>query len=87
MHLIRLLLSGIHALETGEILVDVGTHREELLAIRRNERTFDQIEARALDLDRIFQDAFARTSLPDRPDYDRANEFLIRARRAMVESR
>jgi len=84
-HLIRLLLSGIHALRTGEILVDVGEHREELLSIRRNERTFDQIEARALELDRIFQDAFGRTSLPDRPDYERANEFLIRARRAMVE--
>jgi hypothetical protein len=34
MHLIRLLYSGIHALRTGDILVDVGEHRDELLQIR-----------------------------------------------------
>src|SRR3954469_3918571 len=45
MHLIRLLHSGIHALTEGEIRVDVAEHREELLAIRRGERTFAEVEA------------------------------------------
>lgn len=85
MHLVRLLLSGIHALRMGEIRVDVSEHREELLAIKRGERTFEEVQERALELDREFQEAFARTALPDRPDYERANAILIRARRRMVE--
>ena len=34
MHLIRLLLSGIHVLREGFVQVDTGQHREQLLAIR-----------------------------------------------------
>lgn len=81
MHLLRLLHSGIHALEHGEVRVDVGEHRDELLAVRRGERTFAEVKARALELDRLFQEAFARTRLPERPDADAANRFLIAARR------
>jgi hypothetical protein len=81
MHLIRLLHSGIHALTEGEIRVDVAEHRDELLAIRRGEVPFDDVQKRALELDRVFQDAFTRTKLPERPDTDRANRFLIAARR------
>lgn len=81
MHLVRLLHSGIHALTHGEIRVDVGEHRAELLAIRRGERAFAEVKARALELDRDFREAFARTTLPERPDADRVNRFLIAARR------
>jgi hypothetical protein len=81
MHLIRLLHSGIHALREGEIRVDVAEHRDELLAIRRGEVPFEAVEARALELDRVLQEAFASTKLPERPDTDRANRFLIDARR------
>lgn len=84
MHLIRLLHSGIHALRDGDIRVDVAEHRDELLAIRRGERTFDEVMARALELDREFQAAFADTKLPDKPDTERANRFLIAARRRRV---
>jgi hypothetical protein len=84
MHLIRLLHSGIHALRAGEIRVDVGEHRDELLAIRRGEVPFEAVEARALDLDRAFRAAFEATALPERPDADRANRFLIAARRRRV---
>lgn len=81
MHLIRLLHSGVHALRDGDIRVDVGEHREELLAIRRGEVPFDAVMARALELDRQFQEAFTGTTLPDRPDTEAANRFLVRARR------
>ena len=84
MHLIRLLYSGIHALRTGDILVDVGEHRDELLRIRRGEWTFPQVRERALALNAEFQAAAATTALPERPDYDRVNRFLIAARRRMV---
>jgi len=81
MHLIRLLHSGIHALREGDIRVDVGEHRDELLAIRRGEVPFEAVEARALELDRVFREAFATTTLPEKPDTERANRFLIAARR------
>ena len=84
MHLIRLLHSGIHALRDGDIRVDVGEHRDELLAIRREEVTFEAVEARALELDRVFQEAFASTTLPEKPDTERANRFLIAARRRRI---
>jgi predicted nucleotidyltransferase len=87
MHLIRLLHSGIHALRDGDIRVDVGEHRDELLAIRRGERTFEAVEARALELDRVFQDAFTTTKLPEKPDTARANQFLIDARRRRAGER
>jgi predicted nucleotidyltransferase len=81
MHLIRLLLSGIHVLRTGEILVDVASHRAELLDIRRGALTIQEVRQRALDLDQEFQAAFAETRLPDKPDFQRVNRFLIGARR------
>ena len=81
MHLIRLLHSGIHALRDGDIRVDVSEHRDELLAIRRGEVPFAAVEARALELDRAFREAFATTTLPEKPDTERANRFLIAARR------
>jgi predicted nucleotidyltransferase len=84
MHLIRLLHSGIHALQTGEILVDVGEHREELLRIKSGGLSFEEVRTQALELDRRFQEAFAATALPERPDYDRVNRFLVEARRRMV---
>jgi hypothetical protein len=87
MHLVRLLFSGIHALRTGEILVHVAEHRVELLAIRNGQLTFDQAQARAIELDHDFQAAFGRTQLPDRPDYGRVNDFLLKARRRMVDVR
>jgi predicted nucleotidyltransferase len=84
MHLIRLLHSGIHALRDGEIRVDVAEHREELLAIRHGKVPFDDVQKRALELDRVFQEAFNQTTLPEKPNADRANRFLIAARRRRV---
>jgi uncharacterized protein len=86
MHLIRLLHSGIAALQTGEIRIDVAEHREELLHIRSGDVAFDEIKRRALELDAQFQQAFEQTGLPEQPDYARVDEFLIRARRRMVDA-
>ena len=85
MHLIRLLLSGIHLLQEGDIQVRVEAHRDELLAIRRGERTWEEVEKWRVALHGKFDAAFSRTSLPERPDYREANAFLIRARRSAVE--
>ncbi len=85
MHLVRLLLSGVHALRSGDILVDVGEHREELLRIKRGDLTFEEVRTRVQELDRSFQEAFASTRLPESPDYERVNRFLIRSRRRAVD--
>jgi uncharacterized protein len=86
MHLIRLLYSGIAALETGEIRIDVAEHREELLHIRNDGLPFEEVKRRALELDERFQQAFERTGLPEQPDYARVDDFLIRAQRRMVDA-
>jgi predicted nucleotidyltransferase len=84
MHLIRLLLSGMTALEEGFVPVRLEEHRDRLLAIRRGEVAWDEVNAWRLALHQEFDRAYARTKLPERPDYEAANHFLIRARRSMV---
>jgi predicted nucleotidyltransferase len=85
MHLVRLLYSGIHALKSGEILVDVSARRAELLRIKRGELPFEEVKRQALALEREFQAAYETTPLPEQPDFSRVNEFLVRARRSAVE--
>ncbi|WP_240741859.1 DNA polymerase beta superfamily protein [Deinococcus sp. KSM4-11] len=85
MHLLRLLMSGTQLLRTGEMLVNVGPHRDRLLAIKRGELTWEQVETWQLDLHREFEQAYADTPLPERPDYDAAEAWLLRARRAALE--
>ncbi|MGE0434919.1 MAG: nucleotidyltransferase domain-containing protein [Planctomycetota bacterium] len=86
MHLIRLLLSGIAVLEHGDIVLRVDSHRQQLLAIRRGEVPWPDVDAWRLDLHRQFDRAFERTTLPERPDYDRADAFLRKVRRATADA-
>ena len=81
MHLIRLLLSGIGVLCDGFVPVAVAEHRERLLAIRRGEVPWGEVERWRLRLHEEFNGAFETTKLPERPDYERANAFLVSARR------
>jgi predicted nucleotidyltransferase len=85
MHLIRLLLSGIVALREGFVPVRVGQQRDELLAIRRGEILWEVVEQRRKRLHQEFDAALDETRLPERPDYERANDFLVRARRSAVD--
>jgi uncharacterized protein len=81
MHLIRLLISGIGALRDEVVPVKVDAHRQELLAIRRGEVPWNDVENWRLSLHKEFNAAFETTKLPERPDYERANTFLLSARR------
>jgi hypothetical protein len=85
MHLIRLLISGIDVLREGELIVRVRDQRDQLLAIKRGEWTFAQVDAYRKQLQIEFERSFQETSLPDRPDYERANAFLIEARRRALQ--
>ena len=84
MHLVRLLLSGITVLREGLVPVRVDEYRERLLAIKRGEAPWEEVNAWRLSLHNEFAEAFAVTRLPERPDYERADAFLVRARRSMV---
>ena len=85
MHLMRLLLSGISALREGELRVRLDEERDALLTIKRGERPWPDVNAWRLRLHKEFDEAFASTQLPERPDYAWANEFLLKARRQQVE--
>lgn len=86
MHLIRLLLSGTYVLTEGSVNVDVGEHRERLLTIKRGEMPFNEADQWRRSLQQQFEAAFKITKLPERPDYERANAFLVDARRRALEN-
>jgi hypothetical protein len=84
MHLMRLLLAGIHALVHGEVRVDVGEQRDDLTAIKAGAMPWNDVERWRLRLHAEFDKAFEQTKLPERPDYERASTFLVRARWAAL---
>jgi hypothetical protein len=87
MHLMRLLLSGVIVLREGFVPLRVDKHRERLLAIRRGEIPWEQVEVWRLSLHRELDEALDNTALPEHPDYSRANDFLLRARLYAVKNK
>jgi predicted nucleotidyltransferase len=84
MHLIRLLLAGISTLRQGTVAVDVGEHRERLLAVKRGDVSWDEVEAWRLSLHVEFDAALAGSPLPELPDFERVDRFVIDVRRRMA---
>ncbi|MFI1096535.1 DNA polymerase beta superfamily protein [Streptomyces sp. NPDC020917] len=80
MHLLRLLISCRDLLRTGRLVIDVGEHREPLLAVRRGERTWDEVRAWMRRLHEESDAAAAGSPLPAAPDRARVEDFLIRVR-------
>ncbi len=86
MHLLRLLYSGIEALEEGSVRVQVtGDLRERLLAIKRGEVPWEETERWRKQLHQRFDRAARCTKLPEKPNYLRANQFVIHARRTALQ--
>jgi uncharacterized protein len=84
MHLLRLLLTGAATLRDARVPVRVEAHRQRLLAVKRGEMPWAEVDAWRKELHRDFECALAETKLPERPDYEAANRFLIKVRRAMA---
>jgi predicted nucleotidyltransferase len=84
MHLLRLLLSGIRVLRERSVPVRVEEHRDQLLAIKRGEIPWEETQRWRKHLHQEFDQALTATSLPDRPDYQKANEWLIKVRRSVT---
>ncbi|GGS04487.1 DNA polymerase beta superfamily protein [Streptomyces nojiriensis] len=85
MHLLRLLLSCRDLLRSGRLTIDAGPHRDRLLAVRRGELTWEEVDAWMARLQEETQSALASTVLPAEPDLARVQDFLVRARRASAE--
>ena len=69
MHLLRLLQLGVRLLETGRFDLAVAPdERKDLLAIKRGEVPWPEIDRRHADLSARFDAALARSPLPPEPD-------------------
>jgi hypothetical protein len=86
MHLLRLLLAGSATLREGRVPVSVESHRDRLLEVKRGQIAWPEVNAWRKELHHDFERALSETKLPERPDYEAANRFLIKARRQMVKS-
>jgi predicted nucleotidyltransferase len=85
MHLLRLLLTGAATLREARVPVRVEAHRDRLLIIKRGELPWTEVDAWRKELHHDFERALTETKLPERPDYEAANHFLIKARKEIVE--
>jgi hypothetical protein len=86
MHLLRLLLSARELLAHGRPMVDVGRHRDQLLAVRRGDCSWEQVERWRLELHQQIDDALARSPLPAVPEVDRVNDWLRSVRRRSAQA-
>lgn len=84
MHMLRLLLSGLHLLEHGEPMVRVDEHRDRLMAVRSGSLPLDEVEAWRVSLAARMDDALDRSPLPDEPDRARIDALLHSVRRRSV---
>jgi hypothetical protein len=84
MHLLRLLREGRDLLRTGEVLLDAGSDRDRLLAVRRGELPWAEVERWRLGLHAEVDEALARTALPAAPEVATVDAWLrdVRARSA-----
>ncbi|MFL4903239.1 DNA polymerase beta superfamily protein [Streptomyces sp. MMS24-I2-30] len=82
MHLLRLLTTARDLLRTGVLTVEVGDERASLLAVKRGEVPWPEVEARMARLAAETERAAPGTPLPPEPDRRRVADFLFRARRA-----
>lgn len=81
MHLLRLLLTGAATLRERRVPVRVEAFRDRLLAVKLGAVSWPEVDAWRQELHRDFECALKETTLPERPDYEAANAFLIAARR------
>jgi uncharacterized protein len=82
MHLIRLLLGARTLLREGLLAVDVGPERDRLLAVRRGELSWDEVERWRLGLHRELDEALDKTALPAGPQVAEPalHDLLVRTR-------
>lgn len=85
MHLLRLLTSCRDLLRTGRLVIDVGDERDRLLAVKRGEVPWEEVESWMNRLAAEGDAAAPTAPLPDGPDRARVEDFLVRARRSSAD--
>ncbi|WP_338675684.1 nucleotidyltransferase domain-containing protein [Streptomyces sp. SCSIO 30461] len=85
MHLLRLLASCRDLLRTGRLVIEVGEDRERLLAVKRGEVAWAEVESWMNRLAEEAERAADSTLLPEQPDRRRVEDFLVRTRRASAK--
>jgi hypothetical protein len=85
MHLIRLLLSARNLLTEGSLIVDVGPHRDRLLAVKAGAVPWPEVERWRLDLHEELDNALQKTVLPATPDVGRVDAWLRSVRRRGID--
>ncbi|MEU4195107.1 nucleotidyltransferase domain-containing protein [Kribbella sp. NPDC026611] len=81
MHLIRLLLAARSLLLEATLTVDVGPHRDRLLAVKRGDLPWDEVERWRLSLHEELDKALQQTILPATPDVTKVDRWLREVRR------
>ncbi|MEV7546787.1 nucleotidyltransferase domain-containing protein [Streptomyces sp. NPDC089915] len=82
MHLLRLLLSCRDLLRTGRLEIDAAPYRDRLLAVKRGELTWEEVDTWMTRLTAEADAALTSSPLPDGPDLARVEDFLHRTRLA-----
>ena len=75
-HLIRLLRMGIEFLVEGDLHVE-RADAEQLLSIKRGEWDIERVKAEAERLFKLAEEAYVRSSLPPKPDNQRAEKLCL----------
>lgn len=84
MHLIRLLRMGLEILNTGEVHTYRPDHLE-LLGIRQGSWPLEKVLSEAERMDGELKTAAEKSSLPDEPDFDAANQLVMDLTRRALE--
>jgi uncharacterized protein len=82
MHALRLGYQGLELLEAGRLTLPMPEpERSRVMAVRKGERSFEDVLAEIDDVERRLEGALGDTALPDIPDDDAVNAFLVDAYR------
>lgn len=77
-HMLRLGIQGIELLQTGNITLPMPEEdRQNLIKVRNGGYTKSAVLSWASDLEFQLEELTQTSSLPERPDYDWANDFLV----------
>ncbi len=84
MHAVRLLTSAIEILETGDYHT-YRPNRDLLMDIRNGKYTLEEVFEMIDDLDNKVENLYETSSLPDFPDFNKINKWLIDLNRKALD--
>jgi uncharacterized protein len=75
MNMLRLMEQGVELLETGQIKFP-RPNAGDLLKIKRGEVSLQTIERKYAELEKKLDDAYEKSTLPEKPDWDKINKLM-----------